>query len=855
MPDSKILCVPIDGNNLTKSAKSTVKTARQIAQSLLRKKRKNLEKARGRLARAGGVPAEALAGARFRQTQGLVGEGLTTPYEVIDFSKINDGFFPMSGFDKINDDFIKEMFGKARKANAAVRIEYINGLSKITSSVANTANGLTPEWLGSTTIQTRTEKDVSGTWLVYKLNTQTNSRVPNMLFMCIRYGNTNADLRSAQTANFSFKKIKPSQPLRFVFSRGNIPSFLGDNAHRYFKLPVGAAGIPPERMINATVAAGILDSGVVSLKTDAQRPYGPDFNAIRPPGTPLDFNYALYAENTSIRKVVVHYNLMLRDSWQAIKDSLQGNDLDKFLHYYPHMSSLDLPSAMFSKSTRTLWARTAATRNEIFEVNPLSYDTRPFNGQPAGHALADPGPFDESRGLLSDGETLVKQSTRPIGKKFDNRVGSVVIFHMDENITNHAGGGLLVGPFNDQSRLELFLNNDLLGIAKLEAVAQLRVLCAKNLMYRPYTDYVTVAAMYRYELGLFLKNSYTDQKNTMLDNLTSQIVNDNIPNQVFQETWGTLAIRTGLGFIYENLQDLPKIFGTDDLPDNADRLLPVLVPSSPTELAAYGDLIDVDLGPADFKNYADPTVPQFRVGEHGMFRSGKIRKIIIHWGGTQRGARIDDGGAIQAMFSRKDHVVSTHFTITHDGLKVRQHADLIMAAYHAAGHNDTSIGIDLPNIGAIRSVYRSNVRSEYVALGYEVINSPLLNGDTLIGLPQAYETMYALITLLVSLNNPPPTLHSDQFDIRNFPMGYFIDTDGTHAIYTNKGIESDDGVGCHMHVATHSKVDGIDGCIYYALRSQLRDTPDQAFRRMKATLSSDVKLDDQGIKYLTLDRS
>ena len=694
MTDSKILCVPIDGNNLTKSSKRTVKTARQIAQSLLNKKRRSLSKARGRLARAGGLPAEALSGVQFRkQEQGLVGEGLTTPYEVIDFSKINDGFNPIEGFDKLNDDFIKEMFGKARKANAAVRIDYINGFSEITGSVANTKNGLTPDWLGSTTIQTKTKVDISGTWLVYKLNTKANSRVPNMLFMCIRYGNTNADLRSAQTANFSLKKIKPNQPLRFVFSRANIPIFVGDNAHRYFKLVFGAAGIPPEQMVNITLDSGILGSGAVSLKTDAQRPYGPDFNAIRPPGTPVSFNYALYAENTPIRNVVVHYNLLLRDSWVAIKDSLQGNDLEKFLHYYPSMSSLDLPSSMFSRSTRLLWARAAATGNEVFEVNPLSYDTRPFNGQPAGESLADPGPFDESRGLLSDGKLLVRQSTRPKDKKFDNRVGSIIVTHMDEIVTNHAGGGLLIGPFNEPSRLQLFLDNDLHSITKLETVAQLRVLCAKSLMYRPYTDYVTVAAMYRYELGKFLKEAYTEQKNTMLNNLTSQIVNANIPNQVFKETWGTLAIRTGLGFIYENLQDLPNIFGTDELPDNADRLLPVLVPSSPTELAAYGDLVDIDLGPADFKNFADIEVAQFKVGTHGMFRSGKIRKIIIHWGGTQRGFRIDDGGAIQAMFSRKDHVVSTHFTITHDGLKVRQHSDLIMAAYHAAGHNDTSIGI------------------------------------------------------------------------------------------------------------------------------------------------------------------
>lgn len=852
MADPKILCVPVDSSVVTQKASVRVRTARQVARALLLKKTKQLTKARGRLARVGGVPPEVSAGIQFRNQQGI-SKTLTSPYEVIDFSKINDGFFPIAGYDKLKTDFINEIYGKYTSASAAVFFEYSNNVSSITAHVANTSNGLVPSWLGATTLNNISGEDVSGAWLIYKLRAGVSNN--NATFMSIRYGTSKADFRKAQKDKFSLKSIKPTTPLRIIFDRAHTPLFRGKNQHEFFELPTGVSGIPADKVKIVNLPANLIATSQVTLKNDQARPYGPEYNSIRPPGTPSDFEYAMFAEGTSIRNVLSHYNSILSQAYTEIKSNVNPNDSDKFNHYYPSPGTAFLPSGLFTRQSRKFWEKTAALSTGVFEVRGLTFDMRPNNGQPVSSVL-DPGPFDETRGLLVDGSKLVEQATRPNNVKFDNRFGSMVIVHDDEIITDNANNA--PAPFNDASRMQTIKNNKMRGLEKLEAVCQLRLMCIKNLFYRPYTDYVTIAAFYRYELGLFLFNSYVDDRDNMMNTLTSQQINANIPNNIYQETWGSLALRSGMGTLYETIDKLPKFFGTDEFPSNADRLLPFSIPSDPSKISAFGDLADVNIGQASYLNYADPNVPQFIIGQHGMFRSGKIRKIVIHWGGTRRGYGIDDGGAIAAMFSRTEHVASTHLTLTHDGLNVRQHADLIMATYHAQGHNDSSIGIDLPNIGYIARNYASSVKAGYESIGYTSVVAPVLQNKVLmIGDAQLYETMYLLIKTLIGLNTPPPTFHTDNFNIDAKPVGVFVDSDGNTCVITNKlsDSESVSGVCGHIHVTKGSKVDGIDGYVYYALRSHLNDTADQAFRRMKLTLASPAKTDDKGRRYLVLDRS
>lgn len=849
MSDPKLLCVPVNEERSLRSAGVAVKSARQVARALINQKKRQLSKARGQLARIGGAPPEVLAGIQFRQSSSL-GEGLTSPYGGLDFTKISDGFYPSQGLNKLDDSFIAELLGSAKKANAAVFIEHVAGVSRVTKSAANTPNALTPEWLSATVTQTVVTSDVSGAWLIYRLPSNSFKR-----YMCIRYGEGLADFRKAQTLKYSLKKTNPTTPLRVIFTGNQTPSFEGENQHRYFTLPAGVAGIDPSNIQRISMTGGLIHSDDVSLVQDPQRPYGPEFNAIRPPGAPNTMTFAYFSENIEIRHVVAHYNKLLGESWVAIKNDLVGQDLEKFLHYYPAKSSLHLHSGMFSRQSSTLWLGLAALSNPIYQVDSLALDVRPDSaGEPAGHSIIDTGPFGAARGLLASGKPLVTQATRPSNKKFDNRVGSMVIKHDDEALGPSV---IQIGPFSDLARSTFFRDIGLESLLKLEYIAQMRVVSALNLVYRPFNDFATVAALYRFELGKFLVDSYVDNKDTMLDSISSASVNANIPNSVFKETWGTLAIRSLLGFKYSTIPSLPNFFGTEEKPANADRLLPLSTPSDENKISLFGDVADPNLGgQIDFKNYASPNVPAFTVGTHGMFRSDKIQKIILHWGGTQRGHLIDDGGAISAMLSRKDHVASTHFTITHDGLSVRQHADLIMAAYHAKGHNNTSIGIDMPTLGALRSSYGPRVRPGYLVIGYEVIDSPFCRTDMLIGRPQMYETTYLLIKSLISLNNPPQGVHTDQVNISDTPMGIF-DDNGKTALVTNvmdSGTEK--GIGAHLHVAgANGKIDGIDGYIYYALRSHLDDTAEQAFRRMKLTLSSAVKRDAQGRRYLILDRS
>lgn len=861
----KVLCVPINSQRIGSNASSAVVGARNAAQGYRRVRQRQLRKARGQLAKQGGISAQAQQGLMFRTANLIQGQGLTAPYKLLDAAALNDAFKTTSSSETFDDTFIQELFGLNRKADLVVYSKR-SGSASVPDTFEFAINSASKVNLTGLLGGVDANSD-DGSWLLY-FNLSSGKVLPTLKVLCVRFGDAPADIQRAVSKGFDIKKIVTREPVRVHFAprpAGNVLSLSTKNAWKFFNIPKVTTIV--DARINATypVPARMITEGAFTFKPVAERPYGPDFNAIRPPGTDTNFDYAVLADGASKRDVINFYNKILRECWTAIRDSLNGADRDKFLAHYPKAASLSLPRGAFYTQSAELWGRTAALANSIYEVTPLSFDKRPdAQGRPQT-SIPDPGPFGTNRGLLVDGTSLVDSSIRPKGKKFDNRYGGLVVLHEDErasiNLQNVAIGPLANRVFDASKVPDSF--------TKLEHVVRLRVKYASDLMYGPYNDYATIAALFRVELGQALFDAYADDPATMLDTLTSTSINNilNRHNSIFKEAWGSLAIRVVMGSKYSEVADLPHFSDTGQHPDNADRLLPFKAPSRDDRLVAYSDIYDVDVNGAEIRNFARADVHGFDFGDRARFRVVPAKRIVIHWGGTQVGYQAEDGGAIAAMLSNTKHSASTHFTLNHEGTVINQHAELAATTNHAAGFNFDSVGVDIPNIGAILAKYKQSMTDGYVRIGYSLIDVPFYRtggalGKMLISPINQYETMYQLIEKLCALRNPPAGVHTDQLLFDPEPTGFF-DVNGESAVTisslvgargsrTFSDMQDTGGVYCHLHLATNGKTDGIDGYIYYTLRYKLGVDSPTAYRRMQLTLQGDVKQTSDGVKYLIL---
>jgi len=852
----KVLCVPVNSKRSRKSARTALTGARNAAQGYRRMKRRQLTKARGQLVSQGGLSVQAQQSIKFRQDNTLNSRGLTLPFALVRSDVIGAGFLSALGGDALNETFISELFGSTVKADAAVFVDS-DGAQHVTNSGSTKITPAYTYALSSALVEPQ-----DGSWLVYfNLNSPYVSSYLDVL--CVRFGNSASDIRRSVSEGFSLKALVGSEPIRVVFTSSSRIQLGSNNDWRYFNIPEGLGNVDAARIAEEfEVGPSIVSSSGFTAKPLGERPYGPDFNAIRPPGTPPDFPYAVVGDAVSSIDVLNFYNRLLRECWSSIRDGLNGQDRDKFLAHYPRSNSLSLPRGAFNMSSTRLWLRTTALANSVYEVSPLSFDMRPNSDGAPATSTRDPGPYDQERGLLTDGTPLVRGALRPDNVKFDNREGSLVVRHADEV---HPLENVDVAPLRGRSNDKDVYPGEL---DKLEYVVRMRAKHAKLLMYGPYNDFATIASLFRAELGDFLYLNYNEDPQQMLNTLTSAQVNANIPNTQFKETWGTLAIRVVMGSRYSDVSDLPNVFGTDSPPSNATRLLPFKTPSRSDVITVYGDFYDPNLNGAEIRNYARQDVHGFDFGARALFRSVPAKRIVIHWGGTRNGWRVDDGGAIGAMLSTTRHSPSTHFTIDHRGEVVNQHAELAATTGHAYGFNFDSIGIDIPNIGAILNSYKSSVTTGYTSIGYTVIQTPFYSyalGRMLISPIKQYETMYALIEAMCALRGQVQGIHTDQLRFDPEPIG-ILNIEGKTAVAVSslvggknsekfKSFRDVGGVCCHLHVATTGKTDGIDGYIYYTLRYKMNDNREDAYRRMKLTLQGNVKQTPQGVKYLTLDRS
>ena len=201
---------------------------------------------------------------------------------------------------------------------------------------------------------------------------------------------------------------------------------------------------------------------------------------------------------------------------------------------------------------------------------------------------------------------------------------------------------------------------------------------------------------------------------------------------------------------------------------------------------------------------------------------------------------------------RGSNPVSTTFTITHDASEVRQHIDLAIASWHAQEHNDIGIGIDLPSVGFLHPSFKKATEDGYVALGYTVIEAPVVRHKMLIAPQAQYELAYTLIETLRGL---------PQVDDSGWGKPKVLVNDNMYIVHSTHYYGDYRGGVCgHIHVSApyRRKVDGIDSCLYWLLRSKFNDNEADAYRRMKLTLQGEVKqiqIEGKSVSCLEIDRS
>jgi hypothetical protein len=377
------------------------------------------------------------------------------------------------------------------------------------------------------------------------------------------------------------------------------------------------------------------------------KPYGKSFQYIRPPGTPKDapFTYTLHLPPTFWSKL--RYQLYVQSSI--------------ITYHQGYLTRRPLPSG-------DLIVGVASEKSASQRVGPLSYDAR---GE-------DPGPFGAKRGLLANGTPLVEGPSRPSDKVFDDRRGGDYAAHPEES------EGL---PAALKAAYPALASD----FTAIETAFQTLTVSVESLWYR-IAEYVGYIRGIESCIVDGVVQGYPETMGRIFQNLVH--IAPLHFNQPFQEadlsadlleTWRNLVPtrtpkRLTVRDLYARVRAVAPVDETSRMsPENRVRYLG----SAPdTTKIQWGG--DVDTTLANFSFVSDSPLAT----EEKTFSRNAIdlKAIVLHTGSMDTVATL-----------AREAAASTHFIVYPDG-KIEQHVDIGLGAYHTAGLNELSIGVDLATL-------------------------------------------------------------------------------------------------------------------------------------------------------------
>lgn len=879
-------CVPI-GKESSESAKEVLKKATRSARAL-RAGRRNYQKKLS----VKGVPSEVASALAFSASSQSTYHSLPLPFSSVDLSKLSKSFTASSGA-KFNIDFISSL---AQKQTPSVDAIFITVASKSPIILSQVRQGTSVTY--STVVSSLGEREVLNRGATLSKGEQ--KKLGNGVFVAIDIGTKKIFVKcregsfNEQSAKATLSAIKAKLQLNAtssdilistvvpelfgtkpnkvqVFIEDNESDLYGaaalsQNAYKYFSFE--GLGIPSPVASSHLVVPNISSNAYVKIVVKSTEGYGPEFKGLRPPGTKKDFMLAYVAENYTGGEFIAYLNSLIDQDVASIQQDT-GNPLNQ--------SDFRLPVGLLDNKNAKIAFDVVSYKSTQYTVRHLAYDRRgdannKGNGvvPPAGTLVVDEGPFDLTRGVLSDGSLLVESTVRPAKKTYDDRVGAIVPVYKEEldaplySITSMPATDSKVNQCLTQ--LVSYSNNNNVYAYDLQKILQIalyRIDALASGKYKPYVDLATITMMFNLQHGVAMLNAYVDNPAEVASKITGEAFESYRPLLMSPEAWNIVSVRDLMTvFGYQTVNDIPAWPDGTDVTDK-QLFAPALQPVSTDSMVSYGLEFSSN---TDVVNWSEPSVERFPAYS-SIIRRSPANLIVLHWGGSANGAQSTDGGVYRALTSNPNKPKSTHFIVRHAG-SIAQHEDLGRVTYHAKYYNTPSIGIDTASpgfpsrISKGRETFTQDKINSFLSLGYSIANyAPLSRQGGIFVAPQAmYENLYTLIKDLIQL---PDTAG---VQIPNKPSGLFTDAQGRKAVYVTSGIVdtfadsnnppvSPIGVVPHMYL-NRTRTDDIVAYIYYILR-HIGDSPADAYRRLVLTLESEIlhtTHEGKRVSYLLLSR-
>lgn len=524
-------------------------------------------------------------------------------------------------------------------------------------------------------------------------------------------------------------------------------------------------------------------------------PFGRDFGAIRPPGTP---------QNTKFSYKV---------SWREA--SIFLGQLGFVMP--PEVEKLDLELGVAGRRGSNVTLR--------------AYDNRPSTA--GGHGLVDPGPFGAARGLLAgvpfipDGEVL-----RPAGKPFDDRRGGTVVVYPEEDVRG------LIDQLTDATKKDilkrLYVLDDHTYIDGFLKLGLAVVYGQEVWEHRETREDVGDDFYILSELTILVLRV------TLLDTacglaLKSAILANNPVAALSDLTQAKLVTKTpNVWTARDVLPDTPLPEWQQDrfyTEDERNQIIPLLV---------YTDTVDTTKLIINTREYIPPVGVNFEYLPNALTQARNPRNmqavcVVLHWGS------VDTLGALNSAGT------GTHFIVETTGA-IKQVFDVGDTAYHTGGINAALIGIDMQtthiNVSPASAAFNAengleSIPIKFLEPSYRTLHIPPV---------EAYESVHKLVNTLRTLS-APNELSTQALQHTQGVVAHPDAAGNTQEIvYVESGIihrpNSPYVIRGYLPHASLSrpgqnKYDGVDLFIYCVLRDLGISSAD-AFESMKSTLQGDL---------------